>query len=495
MAGISSAGCYVPPTRLPLTLLAGRTPREGDPERSMAWYDEDSVTMGVAAARDCLRGRSDNKIDLVIFATTTHAFEEKQGAVIIARALGLPTAVRTVDIGHSLRSGTQALSSALDAVEAGTAREALVVVADCRMGAPGSDLERNGGDAAVAFLLNRQGGLAEFVGSVHCSEEIVDVWRRSGDRFTHQWEERFVQQHGYLAPAMTAARALREKFPQTAAPGSSLTWILSAADARSHATLAARLELDKAAVRTPLFGRVGYCGAAHALLQLSGALGESGPNKYLGVVNHGDGAEALLFETRADDANPQQVGALSSPTGSEQVATESLAERLEIILSRRIGVTSLEQFRRARDLTIPEYSSPDEQGISATVHFRERDEDLALIGQRCSCGAAQFPKGRICAGCGRTDQWRPEKFAECTGRLVTFTLDAFYPSPEPPTVVVIVQVENGPRIHMQMADIAPNDVRVDMPLRFAFRCIHRVGRRPNYFWKCVPVAANWYGQP
>ena len=38
-------------------------------------------------------------------------------------------------------------------------------------------------------------------------------------------------------------------------------------------------------------------------------------------------------------------------------------------------------------------------GLSATIHFRERDEDVALKGQRCTkCGAVQFPIQRVCEG-------------------------------------------------------------------------------------------------
>jgi hydroxymethylglutaryl-CoA synthase len=470
IAAIAAAGCYVPRSRLPLALLLGRAARDGEAERSVAWFDEDSVTMAVAAARDCLRGRSREEIDLLIFTTTTFAFEEKQGAVIVARALGLKSAVRTVDIGHSLRGATQALSAALDAVAAGSAREALVVVADCRLGAPGSELERNGGDAAAAFVVSREAGLAKLIGSTQCSQEMIDTWRRTGDRFTHQWEERFVNQHGYLAPAFAAASELRNTYPgasrapASSAGGSDWIWVLSAPDERSHRLLAERLQLAKEAVQPPLFGRVGYCGAAHAALQLVAALSSAARGQRLAIVNHGDGAEALLFEMVAHAAG-----------GS-----------LEAVLNRRWVLTSLEQFRRARDLMVTEYPVADDHGISATVHYRERDENLSLIGQRCSCGAPQFPKGRICARCGRKDQWRAENFSEATGRLLTFTLDAFYPSPEPPTAVGIVQLDDGPRIHMQIAEIAAQEVQVDLPVRFVFRRIHQVGRRPNYFWKSVP---------
>ena len=39
---------------------------------------------------------------------------------------------------------------------------------------------------------------------------------------------------------------------------------------------------------------------------------------------------------------------------------------------------------------------------------------------------------------------------------------------------------------MQVTECESDDLRCGLPLQFVFRCIHRVGQRPNYFWKCIP---------
>jgi 3-hydroxy-3-methylglutaryl CoA synthase len=121
MAGIRSHGAYVPITRLPLSAIAGRPAKEGGPEKAVAYYDEDSVTMGVAAAVDCLAGIDRSVVDGLIFASTTHPFREKQGAALVAKALDLRRDVRTSDASGSLRAGTGALEAALDTVAAGSA--------------------------------------------------------------------------------------------------------------------------------------------------------------------------------------------------------------------------------------------------------------------------------------------------------------------------------------------------------------------------------------
>jgi len=215
MIGITSYGAYVPPTRLPLALLSGGQPQEGGPEKAVAWNDEDSVTMAVTAAVHCLAGVDRSTVDGVLFASTTYPFREKQGAALIARALDLPREVRTGDHAGSLRAGTEALRSAVDAVSAGSARRVLVVASDSRMAAPGTPLEGKFGDGAAAFLVEDGDAIATLEGTHDVADEIVDVWRSDGDRFVHSWEERFVVQEGYTPRIVEAVRGLLEKLGET----------------------------------------------------------------------------------------------------------------------------------------------------------------------------------------------------------------------------------------------------------------------------------------
>ena len=89
MTGIVSYGAYIPTTRLPLALIQGRKPKEGGPEKAVAYYDEDAITMAVSAALDCLDGIDRAEVDAVYFASTSYELREKQGAATIAKALDL----------------------------------------------------------------------------------------------------------------------------------------------------------------------------------------------------------------------------------------------------------------------------------------------------------------------------------------------------------------------------------------------------------------------
>src|SRR5215467_2641092 len=129
MVGIRSFGAYIPMLRLPFAAIAGggRKAAGGSGEKAVAYFDEDAVTMAVAAATDCLRGIDRSDVDAVLFASTSYPYKEKQGASAIAKALDLRRDVSSTDFGGSLRAGTAALRAALDAVKAGSARNVLVI--------------------------------------------------------------------------------------------------------------------------------------------------------------------------------------------------------------------------------------------------------------------------------------------------------------------------------------------------------------------------------
>ena len=83
-------------------------------ERAVASFDEDSLTMAVAAATNCLDGVDRQTIDGLFFASTTSPYKEKLASSIIAAALDLPKDISTADFTNSLRSGTMAMKSAMN---------------------------------------------------------------------------------------------------------------------------------------------------------------------------------------------------------------------------------------------------------------------------------------------------------------------------------------------------------------------------------------------
>ena len=143
MVGITSIGAYIPIYRLNRDEIAKVwVGRSAGGAKAVAGYDEDTVTMAVASALDCL-ARGGAKADGLSLATTTAPYKEKQSAAIIASAVDLSKECHTADFTDSLRASTIAVKSAIDAVKSGSAGNVLVTASDCRMGAAKGTLSAN----------------------------------------------------------------------------------------------------------------------------------------------------------------------------------------------------------------------------------------------------------------------------------------------------------------------------------------------------------------
>ena len=178
----------------------------------MANCDEDSITMGVEAAIDCLKGVEPKTVDGLYFASTTSPYREKRSASIIAAALDLRRDIVTADFGNSLGAGASALKAALDAVNSGSARKVLVVAADCRIPAPRSAFEPLLGDGAAALLIGTEDVAAAVEGGYTLSSDFLDIWRRErSDTYIRAWEDRFIVEKGYTAHLQEAVKALLKK--------------------------------------------------------------------------------------------------------------------------------------------------------------------------------------------------------------------------------------------------------------------------------------------
>ncbi len=468
MIGITAYGAYVPMLRLPLAAIGGGAPKPGGPEKAVANWDEDCVTMGVAAAVDCLRGVDRATVDGVLFASTSYPFKEKQAAAIVAKALDLRRDVLTTDVGDSLRAGTTALRTATDTVKAGSAKRLLVIASDTRMAAPRTALEANLGDGAAAFLVGADDVAATVDASHAIADELIDVWRTEGDPFVHTWEDRFVVDHGYRANVREAVQGVLAKAGLSAKDVSRA--VLYGPDARAHATAVRDLGLDgKTQSQDPLFGKVGNAGAALTPLLLAAALETAKAGERLLVVGYGDGADAMVLGT--------------TPTVERLEGRRGVAWHL----NRRAELKSYDVYLRFRQLLATEHDRRAGAGLSATKHFRDRDSDVTLLAQRCTqCGQTQFPRQRVCFNCYAKDAFDLVRLSDKVGAVRSFTFDNFAGSPTPPLVAGIVDVE-GARLYLQMTDVNPKEVKLGMPVELTFRKIHEAGGTPNYFWKSTPL--------
>ena len=159
--GITGFGAYIPRLRLSRQAVvaanawyAPELKGKAKGHRSMANWDEDSITMAVAAARDALGGQDTQGIVREVFlVSSTLPFAERLNAGVVAEALNLDESVSALDITGSQCAALAGLSQALASAGAhkGTV---LLTAADGRRTRAASAQELDYGDGAAALLLS-----------------------------------------------------------------------------------------------------------------------------------------------------------------------------------------------------------------------------------------------------------------------------------------------------------------------------------------------------
>jgi 3-hydroxy-3-methylglutaryl CoA synthase/uncharacterized OB-fold protein len=470
MVGITSYGAYVPMYRLRRDDIAKAWGGgSGGGERSVANFDEDSITMAVAAALDCIRGQDRSTIDAVYFATTTGPYQEKQMAVTIAAACDLRSDIYTADVTDSLRAGTLALKAAMDAVKAGSAHRALVVASDCRIGEAKSEMEQSFGDGAVAFIVGDTDVLATFEASYYHSDEIYDVWRTKKDNVVRAWEDRYVVTEGYARNMGLVVPALLKKAKLTVKDFNKV--IYYAQDGRRHAEIARTLGFDyKNQVQDPLSDKMGNTGTAYALMMLVAALETAQPGQRFLLVSYGDGAEAHVIKT------------------TENVTKFKPQRGMKGHLASKRYLNNYERYIRFRDLMPVEKQRRPPLVCSVPAVLRDRKWIFNGCATKCNnCGRLFFPAQRVCNYCQTKDKFEYVRIMDWTGVLFTFSKDNLAQSVDPPTVWTLVDMNKQVRVYTRMTDFDPDKVALDMTLEMSFRKLSDAGEHPNYFWMSVPV--------
>lgn len=482
MAGITQFGAYIPRLRLARKLMveanAWFSPglkSHAKGERAVANWDEDVVTMAVEAARRALAAGGPAELGALYLASTTAPFEDRQNAGIVAEALRLPGHARTMDIGASQRAGSSALLAAFDAAQARGGR-VLVVGAEKRRSAAGSAQEMTSGDAAAAFVVGPDAGIARLVAQRSRYVDFVDHYRARGSEFDYGWEERWIREEGYLKLVPAAvAELLREA---GVAPGAITHFCMPCTLPRVPQALAKKIGLPEASVRANLDGLCGDSGAAHVLLMLSHALEEAKAGDYILAAGFGQGVDALLFQ--ATDAIVQ---------ARPHAVAASLAERKEMPgYSKYLAFNDLVKLERGLRAEV------DKQTPLTTL-YRNRDMLLGLIGGRCErCGTLQFPKADICVNqaCGAVGSQADQPFADMPGKVASWSADQLTYCPDPPAHYGMMQFDAGGRLMTDFTDVDVGAVEVGMRMRMVFRIKDVDVQRGfvRYFWKAAPAAAK-----
>ncbi len=481
MIGITSYGAYIPRLRLNRSAIvqgmgwfAPAIMAVSQGERSMCNWDEDSITMAVAASRDCLIGQDKKNMDALYLASTTLPFADRQNAGIISAALNLKEELTTADYTASQKIATTALVSALESVQSGAKKNIMVTATDCRETKTAYFYEMWFGDGAASLMVGDTDVIAEYKGSYAISCDFIDHYRGSKNPYDYVWEERWTRDDGYGRIIPKVVNGLFAKLGITMDDVDKLVYPCFFKG--DHRKIAKKLGAPPEKLVDNLHEVCGETGAAHSFMMLVSALEDAKPGDRILVAGFGQGANALYFEVTE---NITKLAPRNGVAGS---------------LANKKTTDNYLKWLKFRDLIKTEMGIRAEAPTqtATTVLWRKNKMILGLVGGRCrECGTPQFPKMDICVNpsCGAIHSQDDYEFADVPAKVKTFTGDMLAVSVDPPAIYGMVQFEGGGRMMADLTDCQLDDIKVGLPVQMAFK--RKVADKDrgfvNYFWKAVPV--------
>jgi hydroxymethylglutaryl-CoA synthase len=481
MNGILAYGAYIPRLRLQRSVVVAANAwfnsalkSLGKGERAMANWDEDSITMAVESARDCLRGLDRGVISSVVLASTSAPNADRQNAGIVKEALNLRDATGSMDAAGGQRAGTSALIQALQST-AGSSRSVLWVASEKRRSRAGSENELLNGDAASALLIGVGDPIARFVGSYSVTVDFVDHFRVTDADFDYGWESRWVRDEGYNK---ILAASLKEGLRSLEIAAAKVDHLIVAVPVKGVPEgIAKMVGIRPEAVRDVLGSAVGYTGVAHPGLMLAHTLESAKPGELIVVSGFGQGCDVLVFEVT------QAVGPMAQERRVSHWLARRKAESNYVKFLSFNGLLEMDKGMRAE--------ADFKQPLSAL--YRSRKTVLGLVGGRSrETGAVQFPRSEISVDTndhavgGQEDYPLADKHA----RILSHTADNLCYTPDPPAYYGMIEFEGGGRMFAEFADVDPELIEVGRELSMMFRIKDTDTRRgfTKYFWKAVPLA-------
>lgn len=481
MIGLCSYGGHIPRYRLNRRLIFEAmgwmnpaTIANSRGERAVANFDEDSITMAVAAGIGALQEVDRSTVQGVYFASTTLPYKERLNAGILVPALNLKDQVRAADFTGSLKSGTTALLAALDAVKPGSPDKIVVAASDCRLGKPASAQEMLFGDGAAAFVVGGENVVAEFKGSYSVTYDFGDHYRGSIQTFDTQWEDRWIRDLGIEQFIPEAINGLLANTGLTIGDFSTVIYPCYYPEARKG--INKKLGIAPEQEHDNLQAVVGETGTPHPLIMLAEALEDANPGDKLLLVSNGSGCDAICFEVTREIEKIKNRKPISA----------SLARKADLDIYTKMLVW--------RDLIPADFGKRKEvdHWTRFSALWRNRQLVFGLMGGKCTqCGTAQIPSQEICINpeCNAIGTQTPHPFFDKMGTIASFTGDNLAASVDPPAIYGEVEFDGGGRMMLDITDCRLGELSTGTRVSMSFRRKYYDEKRgiSGYFWKAIPV--------
>jgi len=298
--GILSYGIYIPYYRLKTAEIAhvwGKKSEDitsslGISEKSVAAFDEDSVTLAFEAASDALiRGNiSPSDIQAILVGSESHPYAVNPTSTIVGEFLGVSSKYLAMDLEFACKAGTSAMIAVAGLISSKLINTGLIIGSDCAQAKPHDILEYSASSAACAYILsdNSSDNLAQILEVTSVSSDTPDFWRRDGVRFPSHGG-RFTGEPAYFYHVELAARYLLEK--SGLKPSDFKYCVFHMPNGKFPRLVAKRLGFTESQQRPSLIvDSIGNPYSASSLLGLSAVLDIAQKGDLVFVVSYGSGA-------------------------------------------------------------------------------------------------------------------------------------------------------------------------------------------------------------
>jgi len=333
--------------------------------------------------------------------------------------------------------------------------------------------------------------IAKVVETYSISSDFTDIWRKDTDTYINSGDMRFGQEFGYTRLMEMAINGMLKKIGR--GPQDFAKVILTPRDARSHLGLSKIIGFDPKTQLQDVTSFIGFTGTAHPFIALCAVLETAKPKDKILLASYGDGCDVIILEVTNEIKKTQDK------------------KLFQIALTRRKELTSYTKFLEFRELLKGQPKIAAEAFTSLIMQNREQDIMMQLKAKKCQkCQMILTLRQKVCSQCGaidkparlddRSDGRRSGGFEEVklsrTGKIYTYTQEYYYPSPEPPTTMAVIDLDarppepvgqSGGRILLQMTDTDADKVQIGMPVKLTYRKMHEAGGFYNYYWKCRPL--------
>nr|AIF16464.1 3-hydroxy-3-methylglutaryl CoA synthase [uncultured marine thaumarchaeote KM3_74_C10] len=299
--GIIGYGAYIPRYRLSSSEIArvwkGGAERPNT-KKSVAYLDEDAITMAVEASRKAVLMASVKSLGAVLVGTESKPYAVKPSSTILAQALDQHTTL-AADFEFACKAGTEAIQVVSGLVGSGMIDHGLAVAVDTAQSRPGDELEYTAASGAASFVIGRkeEDCILQIRGSTSYVTDTGDFWRRSTQMYPSHLS-RFTGEPAYFHHVETATKQLFKEFDLK--PADFEYAVFHQPNPRFPVEVARRLGFSSAQIETGLLNPlIGNTYAASSPLGLVAVLDEAKPGDRILLVSFGSGAGSDAFDLEA----------------------------------------------------------------------------------------------------------------------------------------------------------------------------------------------------